>query len=124
MAAAATVLLATAQDGPAVCEHPGRGPTTAADLDSARRLLGSLERSMDARVEAPTRPAAATLPRCSGRCARRERWADMPKALEGKSIRFETAEGVSAELLRGLRIRCFPTEVRFLAGGEIEWVEE
>ena len=124
MAAVATALLALPQDETEMCEHAGRGPTTAADVNSARGVLAALEGSVSARVEEARRPSSAALPRCPGRLSRKERWADLPKALGGKTIRFETAEGVSPDLLRGLKVRCLPTEVRFLAGGEIEWVEE
>ena len=124
-AAAAVALMAipSQDDDGAVCEHDGRGPTTPANLESARKLLASLERSWKEAAEVVRPPAPPALPRCAGRDTRRTPWPQMPKALEDRVLRIESSDGVSAELIRELRIRCVPTEVRFLAGGEIEWVE-
>lgn len=122
LAVAASLLITAPQDAP-VCEHVGRGVTTPADIEGAMRTLSELERSLRLRVEEARPPRPPELPRCAGPSARRKRRADLPGALEGKSIVIESPEGASAELLRLLEIRCWPTEVRFLPGGEIEWVE-
>lgn len=122
LAAAAAFLLSVPQDAP-VCEHAGRGATTPVDIEGGKRTLSELERSLRVRIEEARPPRPPALPRCAGPSARRERRPDLPKALEGRSILVESAEGVSAELLQLLGVRCHPTEVRFLPGGEIERVE-
>jgi hypothetical protein len=123
-ALAAAAMVAMAQDDPPqVCEHAGLGATAPADVEGARRTLSELERSIKLRVEAAKPPRLPALPRCAAEATRRERRADLPKTLEGRAIRIDSAEGASEDLLKALGVRCWPTEVRFLPGGEIEWVE-
>jgi hypothetical protein len=125
MAAAWAALLASAsaQDPPPprICEHPGGGPTTPADVAGARRVLEAPRFAVPPLSLA--RPAPPKRPRCGAGRVRTGTWKEMPLALAGERVRIESTDGVSEEILRDLDVRCVPTEVRFFAGGAVEWAE-
>lgn len=106
-----------------LCEHEGRGPTRPAEIRSALETIAGLDLELARLRGRIRRPGRVELPRCPKPAIRRQRWGEMPDALKGRTLRFETTEGLSEGFLERMGIRCLPTEVRFRRDGIVEWRE-